>query len=63
MNDAETLVQEVTDLLMGKGCAVTRPAMLELAIYILEREKLAAMSTISSLSNQVIEDSSKRGEE
>ena len=37
--DAEKLVQEVTDLLMSKGCAVTKPAMLDLAIYILEREK------------------------
>ena len=55
MNDAETLVQEVTDLLMEKGCAVTRPAMLDLAIYILEREKLA----IQKMMPTPIEDSSK----
>ena len=59
--NARKLLEEVTNLLLEKGCTVNKPAMLDLAIYIIEREKLAAISTISSLSNQVvvIEDSSK----
>lgn len=40
-NEAKKLVQEVTDLLIEKGCSVTKSAMLDLAIYILEREKKA----------------------
>lgn len=55
MNDADTLVQEVTNLLMEKGCAVTRPAMLELAIYIIKREKKAMQKMMPT----PIEDSSK----
>lgn len=38
---AETLVQEVTDLLMEKGCTINLPAMIDLAIFIIEREKKA----------------------
>lgn len=44
MEQDKTLVQEVTDLLMDKGCTINYPAMLELAIFIIEREKLAIKS-------------------
>ena len=37
--DAETLVNDVTKLLMDKGCTVNKPAMIELALYIAERER------------------------
>lgn len=40
----KTIVQEVTDLLMENGCTINRPAMLSLAIYVLEREKKAIQS-------------------
>ena len=39
--NARKLLEEVTDLLLEKGCTVNKPAMLDLAIYIIEREKLA----------------------
>lgn len=44
MSNEEKLIQEITDLLMDKGCTVNRPAMIELAIYIIEREKKAIQS-------------------
>jgi hypothetical protein len=43
---ADTLVQEITDLLMEKGCTVNLPAMLDLAIYIIERERKAMQSIV-----------------
>lgn len=42
--NAKRLLEEVTDLLMAKGCTVNKPAMLDLAIYIVEREKKAVAS-------------------
>ena len=45
MNDqANELVEEVTDLLMDNGCAITKAAMIELAIFIVKREKAAIES-------------------
>lgn len=37
--NAEKLVNEVTALLMNNGCTINQPAMYELAIYIMKREK------------------------
>lgn len=42
--EAEKLVKEVTDLLIEKGCSINKPAMYDLAIYILEREKKVIQS-------------------
>lgn len=44
MSKDKTIVQEVTDLLMENGCTINRPAMLSLAIYVIEREKKAIQS-------------------
>ena len=38
-DNANKIVQELTDLLLDNDCTINRPAMLKLAIYILEREK------------------------
>lgn len=39
MNNASILVEEVTNLLTKYGCITNENAILELAIYIVEREK------------------------
>ena len=37
--DAEKLVQEITDIIIDNNCNITNKAVLDLAIYVLEREK------------------------
>lgn len=56
MEEADTIVQEVTDLLFSKGCTINRPAMLELGIYIVGREKLALDKLMSSLNESAPKD-------
>ena len=40
------LVQELTDLCLENGMTISSPAILKLAIYVIEREKLAIKSLI-----------------
>lgn len=44
MNNADELIQEITDLLIDKGCTINKSAVLDLAIYIMEREKKVIQS-------------------
>lgn len=60
--NARELLQEVTDLLMEKGCTVSKPAMLDLAIYILERER-KAVASLEIIPLTKDEEVYKRGEE
>jgi hypothetical protein len=51
MNDAEAdmLLKEVTDLLIQNRCIVNKPAMVELTIYIIEREKKVLTSIMDTI--------------
>jgi len=42
--DAETLIQDITNILIENGCGTPRLVILELAIYILERDKKVLQS-------------------
>lgn len=37
--EADKLVQEITDIILDNNCNITNKAVLDLAIYVLEREK------------------------
>lgn len=42
--EAEKLIQEITDIIINNNCKITDKAVLDLAIYMLEREKKVIQS-------------------
>lgn len=39
MTNADRLINELTDLLIENGCTVNKPAVIELAMYVIKREQ------------------------